>query len=82
MVQERHDAFALGKQSVFMWLEIGVPARGKLSPSSMAVGQVVNPNHSGSSSEEAQGLSCFDVGLAFCPLLVASLEWPARQQRD
>lgn len=57
VVQERHDAFALGKQSVFMWLEIGVPARGELSTSSKAVGQAMSPNHSGCSSKAARGLS-------------------------
>lgn len=65
-----------------MGVEIGVPARGELSPSSKAVGQVMNPNHPGSSSEAARGLSYFDIGSTFYSLLVAALERSACQQRD
>lgn len=65
-----------------MGVEIGVPATGELSPSSKAVGQVMNPNHSGSSSEAAQGLKYFDVGLPLYSLLVAALERSRCQQKD
>lgn len=36
----------------------------------------MDPIHSGSSSEAVQGSNYLDVGLAFCPLLVAASKGP------
>lgn len=68
MAHETYDAFALGSRASSWGLQIAVPARGELSLSSKAGGQVTGSNH----SEVAQVWSYSAIGLAFSSLLEAA----------